>query len=124
MIHLYVLPLVAFDLAAGIIDMYETLRGLRKGIALEANGAINALAKVIPVSYAVLTYNLVKTFVLASLSLLPNPVAIGGSIGGLIASGAGHIQGAVKWRYLNNGGKIDRTKKYSWWQKLLGMGWN
>jgi hypothetical protein len=124
MIHLYVLPLVAFDLIAGGFDMYETVRGLKAGVALEANGVINALAKVMPVSSAVLTYNLGKTVGLAALSLIPNPVCIGGSIGGLITSGAGHIQGGVKWRYLNNGGKIDRTKKYSWWQKLLGIGWN
>jgi hypothetical protein len=124
MTHLYVLPFVAFDLVAGAYDTIETLRGLKLGVALEANGIINALAKVMPMPAALLTYNLGKTVALAALSLVPNPVCIGGSIGGLIASGAGHVQGGMKWLYLNNGGKIDRTKKYSWWQKLLGMGWD
>lgn len=124
MFHLYVLPFVAFDLTAGAYDMYETLRGLKLGVALEANSTINALAKLMPTCYAVLSYNLIKTVSLSALSLVPNPICIGGSIGGLIASGAGHVQGGVKWRYLNNGGKIDRTKKYNWFQKLLGMGWD
>ena len=124
MIHLYILPFVVFDLVAGAFDAHETLRGLKLGVALEGNSTINTLAKLMPMSAAIVTYNLIKTVGFAALSLVPNPALVGGSIGALVASAAGHIQGGVKWRYLINGGQIDRTKLTTWWQKLLGMGWD
>lgn len=126
MIHLYVLPLLAIELAAGAFDAFETAKGIKKGSGIESNDIINFLSRTSdgkPATWAIITYNLAKTAILASLSLGSGPVFVGGSIGGLIASTAGHIQGGIKWRYLNNGGQIDRTKKYTWWQRLLGMGW-
>lgn len=127
MIHLYVLPLVAFDLASGAFDAYETVKGLKTNKLVEGNGIINFISGASktqkPATWAIIVYNVVKTGASAGLSLFASPVAIGGSIGALVASTAGHIQGGVKANYLNNGGQINAAAKYTWWQKLLGMGW-
>lgn len=128
MIHAIIAACAAFDLAAGAFDALETVRGLKKGAGLESNSIINFLSGSSssrkPATPVIVGYNLAKTAAFVGLGFIPNPAFIGGSIGALVASGASHIQGAVKWRYLNHGGQIDRARAYSWWQKLLGMGWD
>lgn len=124
MLHTYIAPLIAFALASGAFDAYETLKGLKKGSGLEDNSTIVFLSKLTNPTAAVVIYNLAKTAAIASLSLSSSYALLGGSVAGLIADGAGHIQAGVKWRYLNNGGQIDRTKPVSAWQKFLGMGWD
>lgn len=128
MIHLYVLPFVGLDLASGAFDAYETVRGLKTNKLVEGNPIVNFIAGSTktqkPGTWALILYNILKTSAFAGLSLVADPITIGGSIAALVASVAGHIQQGVKARYLNNGGQINRAQEYTWWQKLLGMGWN
>lgn len=116
-----------FDILAGAFDAHQTNIGVKKGSGIEGNPVINFLSGSLtthkPSPVAVVAYNLLKTAAITALFLTGNPALVGGTIGGLVADGAQHIQGGLKWRYLNNGGKIDRTKSYTWWQKLLGIGW-
>lgn len=120
--------LAAIDLAAGAFDAYETLVGIEKGVGVEGNSVINWLARSPatqkPAAWAIITFNVVRTALYAAIYFTHNVALEGGAAGALVASIAGHIQAAFKWRYLIGGGKIDPTKSYSWWQKLLGMGWN
>lgn len=128
LLHAIIAVCAAFDLAAGAYDAHETNVGIKKGSGLEADVVINLLsgstATRKPSPVAVVAYNLIKTGAITSLFLTGNPALIGATFGGLIADGASHIQQGLKWRYLNNGGQIDRAKAYTWWQKLLGMGWD
>lgn len=124
MLHLYAIPFIVFAVTSGVYDAVETLKGLKLGAGIEGNSIIRFFTKYVGASKATYGYNLVKTGLFTALGAISSPVAIGGSIGGLIADGAGHIQAGLKWRFLNNGGQIDRSKSYSWWQKLLGIGWD
>lgn len=120
--------LAALDLSAGAFDAYETLVGIKKGAGVEGNTVLNWLAGSTatqkPTAWAIITFNIVRTAVFAALYFTHNPAVVGGAIGGLAFGIAGHIQAALKWRYLIAGGQINRAKAYSWWQKLLGMGWD
>jgi hypothetical protein len=119
---------VAGDLITGAFDAWETKIGLSKGAGLEGNAIINAIsgssATRKPHVWAVITYNLVQTALIASLFFTGIPALIGAAFGGLIASSIKHVQQARRWRYLINGGQIDRTKHYAWWQKILGIDWD
>ena len=128
MIHTIVAVCAIVDLAAGAFDAYETVRGLKLGKGLESNPIINFLSGASstrkPSTAAIVAYNLLKTAGAVGLSFTGIPAFVGGSIGALVADIASHIQGGVKWIYLNNGGQINRAQAYTWWEKLLGMGWD
>lgn len=124
MVPLYVLSCAVFDLVAGAYDAYETSIGLKKGVGVEGNALIKLLSGSKPKTWALIFVPIVFTAGFTALSLTHNPALVGGSVGALVASGASHIQAGLKWKFLNNGGQIDRQKPYTWWQKLLGMGWD
>lgn len=127
-LFVWLAAVAAFDLAAGAFDAYETIIGLKKGVALEGNSVINFIAGAsktrVPGAWAVILFNVVRTIAFMALGFIHNPAIIGGAFGALGASAASHIQAGIKWRFLNNGGQIDRSKSYTWWQQLLGMGWD
>jgi hypothetical protein len=117
---------IAADVVAGLFDETETRHGIVKGVGQEANEIIVNIAHTVKPGALVLdAYNLFWTILFgvpAIVCAVKGSPIVGGLIGGLIASAGRHAQGALKWRYLINGGQLDRSKGLTAWQKILGIG--
>lgn len=112
------------DFAGGAFDAHETLRGIDHGVAVEGNAVVRWLAKYLSLEGSLITFNLtVTTGLLVPGAVLAYHDSIASSLffGGLLFNAVHHLLGAFKWRYLINGGQIDRSKPVTWWQKLLGI---
>jgi hypothetical protein len=130
----------ALDVAAGIFDANETSKGIQAGVGVEGNEIITTLARTNkPSNLFLQVYNNVFIIGVAGLALFLTQhfpgqnleyVAIGGSLAGLFADAAKHLQAGLQWRYMIGGGKLDfdgfpipadgKEVAHSAWAKFIG----
>jgi hypothetical protein len=108
---------VALDTVAMIFDVVQTERGIKKGVGVEANEVIDAVARTDKPSAVFLyiwNYAFIAAVFVAALEMIDRgagtnllPIGFGGGLAVLLADAAKHVQGGLKWRYLLAGGKLD-----------------
>lgn len=94
-------------------DIEQTLLGLSKGLAEEAN---TFLVGSHPSEKALVLRDAVVLFLMLMLGFFVHPVLLisSATVGGLV-----HLRGALRWHVLLKGGKL--TELNSAWRKFLGF---
>lgn len=118
-----IITLVIADVLTGTYDAELTEEGLKKGVAVESNPIIKAIAgSDKPVYFPVILYNSVKTVLFGTLAALAavsgNPAFIGLTLGALASDSLLHVMGGKQWKTLIDGGTIPTSQTA--WQKFIG----
>ena len=134
------ISVVAVDAATSVYDANETSKGIKAGVGVEGNEVITTLARTNkPSNLFLQVYNLAFIALVGGLALFlihhfPGQnveyVAMGGSLAGLFADAAKHLQAGLQWRYMIGGGKLDfdgfpipadgKEVAHSAWAKFIG----
>lgn len=127
MIYLFLALSLSFCIGLGLYDQTLTIRGIKAGVSVEG---FTWLVGQKPSFIALFLRDGLITFfcLVPTLLFWHTPIAFGGLLGP-VAYGLHHLQGALQWRYLLAGGKLDpegfplvngEWAPHSAWQKFAG----
>lgn len=116
----------AADVAFGVYDARQTVKGIKQGAAVEGNPIIKAFAGQKPGMAALCTYNLTwdAAFIVFALIFgIGNPPLFVLLTGPMLAGALKHLVAAKNWKWLMAGGKPQ--PKQNAFQKFIGLlSWN
>lgn len=131
MLAYFIVLVVLFVLAvvAAAADASETEIGIKAGVAVEGNSAIDWIWRTQKPTFGeTFAYDLVRLGIFAGLGVAGELVhgkltfGIPFAIAALIALGLKHYQGARQWAWLiKNPGKTIAEQETTAWQKLVGF---